>query len=118
MSPPQRRHGDNRDGTAAWESARPFRRSSPRSEYKGTRHGVLRRNLVHTVRHDGQRIGVQSHVREQHQHLFILVDSEILGGGKRHVGNEQTLHRRILGRIDEPDDTVERTGILEDTTLK
>ena len=66
------------------------------------------------VRHDGQGIGVQGHVREQHQHLLALVDGEILGGGKRHVGNEQTLHGRILGRVDERHDAVERAGVLED----
>jgi len=79
-----------------------------------TGHRVLRRNLVHAVRHDGQGIGVQGHVREQHQHLLALVDGEVLGGGKRHVGNEQTLHGRILGRVDERHDAVERAGVLED----
>ena len=78
-----------------------------------TGHRVLRRNLIHTVRYDGQRIGVKGHVRQQHQHLFTLIDGEIFGGGQGHVRHEQTLHRGILRGIDERNDAIERTGVFE-----
>ena len=108
----QSRHRNNRDGTAAWELHRLFVYLR-QVRIKGPRHGVLRRNLVHTVGHDGERIGVGSHIRQQHQHLFIIVHSEIFGSRQCHIRNQQTLYRRILGGIHKADDTVERTGIGE-----
>ena len=114
MSPPERgRHGDDGDRTAVGQlygllvDLRQIR-----IERAG--HRVLRGNLVHTVRDDRQRIGIERHVGEQHQYLLPLVHGEILGGRQRHVGHEQPLHGRVLGRVDERDDAVERAGVLED----
>ena len=72
-----------------------------------TRHGVLRRNLVHTVAHDGKCICIKGHVGEKHQHLFVLVDCEVFSSGKCHVGNKQTLHRRLFRGVYKRHDLVE-----------
>ena len=72
-----------------------------------TGHGVLRRNLVHTVAHDRKGVGVEGHIRKQHQHLFVLVHCKVLCGGKGHIGDEEALHGRLLGCVHEGDYLVE-----------
>ena len=108
----QRGHGDDRDGSLGRE-LHGLLIDLGEIRVKGSRHGVLGRDLVHTVRHDGERVGVEGHVREQHKHLLILVHGEVLGRRKGHVWNQKTLHRRIFGRVDEADDPVKRSGALE-----
>ena len=78
-----------------------------------TGHGVLGRNLVHTVAYDRQRVGIRCHVGEQYQHGLMLLHGKVLGCGKCHVGNEQSLHGRVLGGVDEGYDSVQRTCIGE-----
>ena len=78
-----------------------------------TRHGVLGRDLVHTVGHDGEGVGVQGHVRQQDEHLLVLVHGEVLGGAEGHVRDQQALHWRLLGRVDEGDDLAQGTRRLE-----
>ena len=88
---------------------------------QGARHGVLGRDLVHTVGHDGQGVRVQGHVGQQHQDLLILVHGEVLGGGQGHVRHQEALHRGILGRVDEADDLVQGArgleGVLEEEVV-
>ena len=78
-----------------------------------TRHGVLGRDLVHAVGHDGQGVGVEGHVGQQDEHLLVLVHGEVFGGSQGHVRDEQALHRRLLGRVDEGDDLVQGARRLE-----
>ena len=107
------RHGDDGDRTAVGQLySLLVDLRQIRIERAG--HRVLRGNLVHAVRDDRQRIGIERHVGEQHQDLLPLVHGEILGGRQRHVGHEQPLHGRVLGRVDERDDAVERACVLED----
>ena len=80
---------------------------------KRTRHGVLGRNLVHTVGHYSECIGVERHVGEEHQHFLVLLHSEILGSRKCHIGNKESLNRRILCGVDERNDVVEHTCVGE-----
>ncbi len=80
---------------------------------QGARHGVLGRDLVHTVGHDREGVRVQGHVGQEHQDLLILVHGEVLGGRQGHVRHQEALHRGILRRIDEADDLVQRAGGLE-----
>ena len=108
----QGRHGDDRDRAAVGQLHR-LLVDLGQVGVERTGHRVLRRDLIHTVRHDGQRIGIERHVGQQDKHLLALVHREVLGGRKRHVGDEQPLHGRVLGRIDERHDAVEGTGVLE-----
>ena len=78
-----------------------------------TRHRVFWRNLVHTVRYNCQRIGVAGHISQQHQHLLIIIYCKIFSSSQRHIRNQQTFHRRILGRIHETHNTVKSTSIGE-----
>ena len=71
------------------------------------------RNLVHTVGHDRESVSVEGHIREEHEHLLVLVNGEVLGGGKGHVRNQKSLYWRVFGRVDEADDPVKRSGALE-----
>ena len=105
----ERRHRDDGDGTVGRE-LHGLLVDLGEVGVERARHGVLRRDLVHTVRDDGQGVGIQGHVGQQHEDLFVLVDSEILRGGQGHVRDQEALHRRVLGRIDEADDLVEGAG--------
>ena len=105
-------HGDNRNRTAAGELHR-LLVNLRQIRIKRTRHGVFGRNLIHTVGHDGQRIGIGRHVCKQYQYLFIVVHRKVFSSGQRHIRNQQTFHGGILGSIHKADDTVERTGIGE-----
>ena len=78
-----------------------------------TGHRVLGRNLVHTVAHDRERVGIGGHVGKQNQYGLMLLHGKILGRGQCHIGNEQALHGRVLGGVDEGDDSVQRTCIGE-----
>ena len=57
VAPTQRRHGDNGNGTAR-RKLYGFLVNLGQIGIQRTGHGVLRRNLIHTVGHDGQRVGV------------------------------------------------------------
>ena len=74
----QSRHGNNRDRTTGRELNCFFVNLS-QIGIQGTRHGVLRRDLVHTVGHDSQSIRVVGHVGKQHQHFFVLLHGKIFG---------------------------------------
>ena len=74
----QSRHGNNRDRTSGRELDG-FLVNLSQIRIQGTRHRVLRRDLIHTVGHDCQSIRIVSHVGEQHQHFFILLHSKIFG---------------------------------------
>ena len=80
---------------------------------QGAGHGVLRGNLVHTVAHYRESIGVEGHVGQQHEDFLVLVHGKILGGGQGHVRYQQTLHGRLLGGVDEADNLVQCTCALE-----
>ena len=83
---------------------------------QGTGHGILRGDLVHTVADYGQGVSVQRHVRQQYEHFLVLVNGKVLRRRKGHVGDEQTLHGRILGRVHEGNDAVQCAGVLEGVT--
>ena len=91
-------NGDDSDRTTCRELYRFFVDLS-QVGIERTRHRVFRRDLVHTVRHDSQSIGIRSHVGEEHKYLLVFLYSEIFGSCKRHVRNEKTLDRRIFGSI-------------------
>ena len=105
-------YGNNRDGTAAGELYR-FLVNLRQIRVKRTGHRVFGRNLVHTVGHDSQRIGIRSHIRKQYQYFFIIVYRKIFGRSQCHIRNQQTFHRRIFSCIHEADDTVECACIGE-----
>ena len=43
----------------------------------------------------------------------MLLNCKILSSTKGHIGDEESLYRRVLGRVNERNDTVEHTCILE-----
>ena len=43
----------------------------------------------------------------------MLLHGKILGGSQRHVGDKQTFHSRVFGRIDKRDDTIQSSSIGE-----
>ena len=108
----QRGHGDDRDGSLSRE-LHGLLVDLGEIRVKGSRHGVLGRDLVHTVGHDRESVSVEGHIREEHEHLLVLVHCEVLGGGKGHVRNQKPLDWRVFGRVDETDDPVEGSGALE-----
>ena len=67
----QRGDGDDGDGASGGQ-LNGFLIDFGEVAVQGTRHGVLGRNLVHTVGDDGQGVGIQGHVGQEHQHLFVL----------------------------------------------
>ena len=105
-------NGDNSDRTTCRELYRFFVDFS-QVGIERTRHRVFRRDLVHTVRHDSQSIGIRSHVGKEHKHLLVFLYSEIFGSSKRHIRNEKTLYRRIFGSIHKRNDAVEHTSIVK-----
>ena len=44
----------------------------------------------------------------------MFLHCKILCGGKRHVRDQESLNRRVLGRVDERDDVVEHASVGED----
>ena len=114
------RHGDNRDRSTCGELHR-LLVNLRQIGVKRTRHRVLGWNLVHTVGDNRQGIGVVGHIGQQDEHLLVLLHSEILCSCQGHIRNQDTLHRGILCRIDEADDTIQGTcvaeGILEEEVI-
>ena len=78
-----------------------------------TRHRILRRNLIHTVRHNSQRIGIRSHIGQQYQYFLVMFYGKIFSRSQCHIWNQQTFYRRVFCRIHKADDTVQRTCIRE-----
>ena len=76
-------------------------------------HGVLGRDLVHTVGHDRKGVRIQRHVREEHEHLLVLVHGEVLCRRERHIRDEQALYRGLFGGVHERNDPVKRARVLE-----
>ena len=108
----QRGHGDDRDGSLGRE-LHGLLVDLGEIRVKGSRHRVLGRDLVHTVGHDRESVSVEGHIREEHEHLLVLVNGEVLGGRKSHIRNQKPLDWRVFGRVDETDDPVEGSGALE-----
>ena len=108
----QRSHSYDRDRTSGWE-LHGLLVNLRQIGIQWTRHGVLWRNLVHTVGHDTQSIGIQRHVRQQHQHFLVLIHRKILGSSQCHIRNQQTLNRRSLRGIHETNDTIQYPGIVK-----
>ena len=108
----QSSHGNNRDRTAGRELHRLFV-DLRQVRIKRTGHRIFRRNLVHTVGHDCQSIGIRGHIGKQYQYFLIVLHRKIFSSSQCHIGNQQTFHRRILRRIHKADNTVECTGIGE-----
>ena len=108
----QSRHSDDRDRTTSWELHR-LLVNLCQIRIERTRHRVFRRDLVHTVGDNRQGIGIVGHIGQQNEHLLVLLHGEILRSRQRHIRNQDTLHRGILRRIDEADDTIQRTGVAE-----
>ena len=50
---------------------------------------------------------------EDHEHLQVLLEGEVLGDGQRAPRREQTLDRGVVGEVQEEDDSLERAGLLE-----
>ena len=69
--------------------------------------------MVHTVAHDGERVGVAGHIGQQDEHGLVLLDSEVLGCRQCHIRNEESLDGGVFGSVDETDDAVERAGVGE-----
>ena len=109
-------YGDDGDGTATYLLRELNRLLVDLCEVgiERTRHGVLGRNLVHTVGYDSQCVGVERHVGQKDEHFLVFLNREILCCGKRHVRYQESLNRRVLGRVDERDDVVEHAGVGED----
>ena len=112
VSAGQRGHGDDGDGAAAGTLGELHGLLVDLRQVGIERagHRVLRRNLVHTVAHDGERVGVGRHVGQQDEHRLVLLHGEVLGSRQRHVRDEESLHGRVLRRVDEGDDAVQGTG--------
>ena len=108
----QSRHGNNRDRTASRE-LNGFLVNLGQIGIQGTRHGVFRRNLVHTVGDYCQSIRIVGHVGEQHQHLFVLLHSKIFGRTQGHIRDQDAFYGGVFRRIDETDNTIQRTGVAK-----
>ena len=112
ISTGQSSHRNNCDWTTGRELHRLFV-NLRQVRVKWSRHRVFRRNLVHTVGYDCQRIGIARHIGQQYQHFLIIIYCKIFSSSQCHIRNQQTFYRRVFGRIHETHDTVERTGIRE-----
>ena len=55
----------------------------------------------------------RGHVREEDEHLLVLVHCEIFGCGEGHVRDEEPFHRRLFRGVDEADDLVKGAGPFE-----
>ena len=108
-------HGDDGDGTAArtFGELHSLFVDFGQIGVERTGHGVFRRNLVHTVAHDGERVSIRGHVGQEHEHRLMLLNSEILCRRQRHIGHEEALNSGVFRRVDEGDDAVQRTGAGE-----
>ena len=71
------------------------------------------RDLFARGRDLAQRLAVVRHVREDDEHLHVLLEREVLGDGQRAARREQPLDRGVVGEVQEEDDSLERAGLLE-----
>ncbi len=71
------------------------------------------RHLLAGRRHLAQGLAVVRHVGEDHEHVEVPLEGEVLGDGQRHPRREQSLDRRIVGQIEEQDGPVELSRLLQ-----
>ena len=60
-----------------------------------------------------QRLGVVRDVGQDDQHLHVLLEGQILGGGQRHTRSGDTLDGRVVGEVGEDDRAVDGAGAAE-----
>ena len=60
-----------------------------------------------------QRLGVVGDIRQDHQHVHILLKGQVLRGGQGHAGRGDTLHGGVVGQVGEQHRALDGAGALE-----
>mmetsp|Transcript_34043 Transcript_34043/g.50535 ORF Transcript_34043/g.50535 Transcript_34043/m.50535 type:complete len:228 (-) Transcript_34043:1446-2129(-) len=81
-----------------------------------TRVSTTSRNFFTGSRDLTQGISIRGHIRKNNQHMQVTLVGQILSGGKRQTGRNNTLNGRIIGQVQEQGSTLHSTTFLEVST--